>query len=236
MSLVSPVVLLRALGIGLAAIALAAGPALGACWGGAGGNPGAAYDNHADYSDGLRSTIDFEGATVGTGNAIVHPMQIIFSSGDFAGWGTARGIGVPGTNCDDDYTGWNTYLDGITFGEPFCEQDSGWPEYSGSDTNIVFKFSRGNCGALINWYRFYTEGNLITCEGFDGNNADYLTVGGEVIGTTSIKKIDIHYGDIERHRNYDDKWVNWSSGTKCEDSGYRIRKISDNDVWAEKVP
>lgn len=67
MWLVSQVVLLRAIGVGLAATALAAGPALGACWGGTGGDP--AQDGNAE------SAVAGAAGTSGCGEATMPEMD-----------------------------------------------------------------------------------------------------------------------------------------------------------------
>jgi len=86
-----------------------------------------------------RSVTRFESASVATGDAIVHPMQIAFGgSTDFTGWGTAKGVGVAG--CPDDHNGWNVHVDGDSFGDYFCRQEYG--QYDEGDPPVSLRIHR----------------------------------------------------------------------------------------------
>jgi hypothetical protein len=201
-------------------------------------NEGAFWQSGVSNARGLRADVDFVSAPAPNGRAIVHPMQIQFASGDFAGWGTAKGIGADGAagkpSCPDDYTKWSTYLDGRQFGDYFCQQLSSWPEYSGTDVGIPFKFSLGNGCTFSNVFRFYADGALITCADFNGIEG-MVSIGGEVIPAGSNLPLDHHYYHIDR-MDSSGNWQSLSGGSGCSNSGYRVRSVAGDDKWVEETP
>lgn len=202
------------------------------CWGGA--NVGAWWSQETSSYSGVRSEQDFESATVPTGTAIVHPMQVAMDNGDFLGWGTARGVGVD--NCADDYTAhWKVYIDGYKFGDYFCIQDFG--EIAGTATNQLFTLRYGDCNGT-NKYRAFLNGVRLSCQAINGSVADHLAAGSEVIGTTGQLHADIHYDDLSRYYAVTDNWSAWNSALAddCESEGYRVRVIAADDVWTEEIP
>ena len=158
-------------------------------------NERASWQSGVSNAKGLRADVDFVSAPAPNGRAIVHPMQIQFASGDFAGLGMAKGIGADGAagrpSCPDDYTKWSTYLDGRQFGDYFCQQLSSWPEYSkpmsASDSSSL---SATGC-TFSNVFRFYADGALIMCADFNGVEG-MVSVGGEVIPAGSNLTLDHH--------------------------------------------
>lgn len=161
-------------------------------------------------------------------------MQISFpTTGDFAGWGTYKGEQVD--DCPADFSGWNVYLDGEQFGNYFCKSYSSWPEYTGSDNGIPFKFSFGSGCTFSNVYRFYTEGNLIVCADFDGGaSGGSVSAGGETVPYGSDLHIDIHYYGLDRMTSGGD-WIDITGGGTCVDPGYRVRTIDPDDRWVEDI-
>jgi hypothetical protein len=186
---------------------------------------------------GVKSEQDFESATVPTGQAIVHPMQVVMANGDFLGWGTARGLGVSGTDCPDDYSAhWKVYIDGYKFGAYFCIQDFG--EIAGTANDQLFTLRYGDCNGYAK-YRAFLNGVRLSCHAINGSVATAgMYVGSEIIGTTGQLHADIHYGLLQRYYPNNDTWYAWGStyAVTCESAGYQTRIIAANDVWTEEVP
>ena len=206
------------------------------CWGPshAMGNPGASYSQYQVFNAGVRSEQDFESASVPIGTAVVHPMQILSITGDFIGWGTARGVGVD--DCPDDYSlGWQIYIDGYKFGVYFCRQQYG--SVAGAAQDELFTLRYGDCNGTDKWRAFH-NGVRKTCQAIDDDSAFYLAVGSEIIGTSSILHADIHFDDLSRYNPTNDFWYSWTSGAaaECESNGYRTRIIAADDVWTEEIP
>lgn len=63
-----------------------------------------------------------------------------------------------------------------------------------------------------------------------------VSAGGEAVtdGSASLH-IDVHHRDLE-YLSLSGLWHDWGIGTQCEDLGYRLRHISDANVWAEEIP
>lgn len=118
---------LLALNTGALLAVIVAGSVQATCYGG--GNEGAWRDDaHTSSSKGVRARFDHRSATpLSSVTAIVHPMQVDgWGSSDFIGWGTVKGVGVPGTSCGDNFTNnWDVYVDGYSFGVYFCNQTWG---------------------------------------------------------------------------------------------------------------
>ncbi len=221
--------------VGALAVTTGAGAA---CYG---PNRGADRQNFASYSDGAKAHVEFVSADVGTGKSLFHPMQLLFAN-DFIAVGTHRGSGTSGhaEDCPEDTTGWNVYVDGIINDVYFCRSLSSWPEFDAADDGQLFKIIRQSCGGAMQ-FQVFVNSTSLGCYDPDGNNADFLSAGGEFLEPvpgTNVKHIDIRYYDLMRHRNYDDTWVAWGStyAASCADLGYRVRVLASDDIWAEKEP
>lgn len=224
-------------GVALLSFAFVVQPVLAGCFG---SNNGAAY-SYDHYFTAARSVEDFVPATVQPGRAVVHPLQLISPTGvDFIGWGTAKGIGTSDSgaisNCPDDYNGWNVYVDGVSFTRYFCRQQYGSVGSTALDQEFKFSYGGTSCGdPNFDKWRFYLNGDLKSCQRINTDEGDIIAVGGEAIGSGS-QLIDIHFGALEWKSSATGNWYNWGSGSRCEDTGYRIRKHSDYNVHAEKIP
>lgn len=190
------------------------------------------------WVQGTRATVDLEGATTPSGKVIAHPLQASsFESGpDFIGWGTYKGEGV-GWDCPDDFLGWNVYVDGRAFGTYHCSLVG--VELLPAAQDNVFKVSYGYCPPLDrNMWRVFLNSTRYACRDMDDDFTDRVSAGGEAVhisGASSILHIDVHYHGLEV-LNSSGQWADWNSGTECQDAGYRLRRISDTNLWAEEVP
>jgi hypothetical protein len=200
-------------------------------------NEGAYWKNNANGSEGVRALVEFVDRTADSGHTIVHPMQVSYGAlGDFVGWGTYNGEG--NGLCSNDYSDWNSYVDGRSFDVYFC-RDAGLPTFTSADDGTSFRISQGYCGTyLVYWtFKFYAAGNLETCEAVDFESNPSLLVGGEVPAGTANQQVDVHYYNIDRQRTSDDAWVSWG-GTpeRCQDYHYRVRDLATDNVWVEAFP
>lgn len=211
---------------------LVAQPAL-ACYG---TNDGSSA-RYAVYGIGTKANVDLEYASVPAGRVVAHPLQVlIFLSSDFVGWGTYKGEGV-GQDCADAWSGWSVYVDGRAFGSYHCSLVGVVLSSSAQDQN--FKLSRGDCGPLGSGYwRAYLNFDRHACRRTDDDITDSVSAGGEAVrisGTSSVLHTDVHYQQLE-YLAQSSVWHDWGIGTACEDPGYRLRRISNTNVWAEEIP
>lgn len=203
-------------------------------------NEGASYGKSYANVKGLQSLVDHVNpGTQPNGTAIVHPSQIGGPDGvEFVGWGTARGEGtsVPGalSNCPDDYTNWNIYVDGVSFGKYFCRQQYGSLGYTAQDNYFRIEYGLASACDNANAWRFYMDGVYKTCQRNAASYGVFVAVGSEVIGTTSTLTADVHWGSLGWKSGTTGNWNWWGAGSTCENAGYQVRKITNYDVWTER--
>jgi hypothetical protein len=169
-------------------------------------------------SKGLQSTVDLVSGTPFDPNttAIVHPAQIASSSStDFVGWGTAKGVGVPGTDCATSTTSrWQVYVDGAAFGTYFCRQTYGSePDVA---SNQAVEIIHTTCSGSTRW-AFFWNGAQKTCQLFDGVSG-LPSVGGESIAHDP-QHIDVHYKALT-YRVLGGTWTPWSAASFCTNAPY----------------
>lgn len=215
--------------ITVAMLLVTATTALGApCYG---GNNGAARTLSTEpEAKGLQTVADLvPGMPFNpTVDAIVHPAQIGFPSGDFLGWGTAIGAG---TGDCPTYTGtrWQVYVDGYAFGAYFCRQSYGSEPASAPNQDIEFKHTV--CNGPTRW-AFYWNSTQKTCQLVDGVRG-MTSVGGESIGYDP-QHIDIHYKQL-KYRVLGGTWTPWHVGqTTCVSAGYKLVLNGFADVWVQE--
>jgi hypothetical protein len=226
--------LLCALALALSAQLIATDIVRAGCYG---SNEGAfrTYTGHL-YARGVRSTVDLYAATPLSGqSAIVHPLQLASSSSaDFLGWGTAKGVGTTGgsTNCPDDFSGWNVYVDGMAFGVYFCEQTYG--ALADTAQNQVFTIVHESSAGCAGAFDMYLNGVSKTCRVIDGTNGQ-VSAGAESIGTTETQLIDVHY-ESKNYNNPSTGWQPWGAQAGCANAGYRNRVLSSTNHYSEVAP
>jgi hypothetical protein len=223
---------LLALAIGALFAVLVAGTVQAGCYGGNLG--GWRADSHTSTSKGIRAVLDHRSATpLNSNTAIVHPTQIdgYGSATDFLGWGTVKGVGVPGTSCDDNFTSsWDVYVDGVTFGVYFCNQT--WGSVSNTAQNVRLTIQHmPSCNGGPRW-GMYWDGQLQLCKTIDAT-AGQGSAGAESIGTTATQDLEIEYEGLQYRRASDLAWVNWAPTSSCTNSGYVLTIIGPTEHWIE---
>lgn len=192
------------------------------------GNEGAERVYNYSQAQGTAAVVDLFAASVGSGRAIVHPNQVVSGTGgDFVGWGTAKGVGVGA--CPDDYTGWNVYVDGVSFGSYFCRQTYG--QLSDTATNNKFTIRYMNCSNGTAEWVFLLNNVEKTCAKMNASRGTPLS-GSESVNTTVTQNLKIHYEGLQFHNGT--SWANWgSSYSHCADPGYSVRTVSTTEFWVE---
>lgn len=206
-----------------------------------GSNSGAAYGFFHNVR-GTKAAIDLEDANlVGIQTTIVHPLQIVSTiTPDFIGWGTYRGYGthVSGalSNCPDDYSDWNIYLDGVSFGTYFCRVGYGAVGDAVQDKQL--KVTNHPSDTCTNIWRLYWQFELRACQEFNGYWGTSTAAGGEAANssalTSEIQHIDVHYGQLQYQGINTNDWHSWGESERCVEPYYRIRKLANDDIWAEE--
>ena len=205
------------------------------CWGGAGGNEGAwrAYVLSAN-GKGLQGREDLVSASPASGRAIVHPAQVSSSTtGDFVGWGTAKGEGV--ANCPDYFgSGWQVYKDGYAFNVYFCNQP--FATLAAAAQDQTFKMEWGTCpfSPYTAQWVLYWNGVAKTCQANSFSSTPAVVAGGESIGTTNIQTIDVHWQSMQ-YKSSSLVWTNWGTGSNCADPGYQVVLTNNTDFWTKSV-
>lgn len=150
--------------------------------------------------------------------AIVHLNQMAMASGDFVGWGTAKGVGVD--NCPT-YTGtlWYIYVDGYAFGIYFCRQGN-YGSLPPTADNQHFEILYTTCSGSTRW-AFYWNSTLKTCQAVDGSHGTAY-VGGESIGHDP-QKIDVRDNGLVYHVS---NWADWTASTTCTNTSFYHRVTS----------
>jgi hypothetical protein len=217
--------------VAVATLLLASTSAAATCY--SSDQEGAWRADHIYMSKGVRGRIDHRSATPAAGRAIVHPMQIDgYSDVDFLGLGTVKGIGVPGTSCDDNFTtSWDVYPDGFTDnGETyFCNQTWGSVSNTAQDVRLTIQFM-SSCLGVPRW-GFYWDGDILTCKTI-GATSGRGSAGAESIGTHVTQNLEVEYEVLE-YRTTSGTWNDWVPNASCADPGYQVTVISNTEHWIE---
>ena len=188
-------------------------------------------------SKGLQTTADLVAATPANPNTttIVHPAQIVAASGDFVGWGTAKGDGTHDpdaiSNCPT-YVGtrWQLYADGLTFDQYFCRQGAYGSEPN-TASNQDIEIIHTSCNGATRW-AFFWNGAQKTCQAINGVSGE-PNIGGESIGADP-QHLDIHY-KVLKYRILGGTWAAWHSGQiTCVSSGYLLTLNGFADVYVKE--
>lgn len=198
---------------------------------------GGGYSIGSVFNSGIRSSEDVEPGPVSSGQAIAHAIHLLSITDDWIGFGTMRGRGSRNpnaiTNCPDDYSsGWRLYIDGVKFEEYFCRHLG---STSGTLTNTEFKLKYvDDCNGTARWKASY-NGGFLTCQNINDDSAFHIAAQAEATGSTSPLHIDVHFDDLDWYSPTNDFWYSWGSGgTTCDDIGYVVRKLANDDVWIEE--
>ena len=198
---------------------------LAACFGPNEGAWAGNFDVPAAFvRQGIKGEMDHFAATPLAGAGIVHPTQIAASNGDFVGWGTAKGVGVPFTECGDNFTAsWEIYVDGTVNDVYFCKQDYG--SVSNTAQNQFFRIEYTTCpGDGQPKFVFYWNSAWKTCKTI-GADRGRVGAGSESTGTFSTQNLDVRYQAI-RQRNTSGTWAYLTSLYECElDAPYTIAPV-----------
>ncbi len=199
-------------------------------------NGGARYVTSAEYNYGLRSDIDFEAHTAPSGKTLVRRLEIRDPDTNRAmGWGTYKGAAW--AMCPADSSNWNVFafyhIDAV--GDR-CIRDDDFGAVSNNAQNVAMKLSWGSaCGSPGLW-RFYLHGDRKYCLSI----STIVPPGkGRVISrlepAATNANIDVRFTEIDRLKG-DGTWTSVSNATGCAGPTYRVREISADDVWLEKIP
>jgi hypothetical protein len=176
-------------------------------------------------------------ATV-NGTGYVHAAQVGFpNSGDFVAIGTSNGLGVPGSQCGNDYDpDWSIYTDGKIAGEGFCvlhQQDV----YQTND-NPSFSISRGFCpSASATRWLMSLGGVLWACYSLGQQQTDQVRGILETTGGSSVDRdIDVRFNGVEYRLNGASSFQDFGNGDPITDDNYMNDTISSTRFWEYKDP
>jgi hypothetical protein len=200
------------------------------------GNYGAAAWNVVT-TKGVKGVQDLNAANTINPNstAIIHPAQVgLTTSGDFIGLGTKTGKGTTGgvANCPTtDNTQWRTYVALSHLAPTFAMCTAVWRTTPPARHSRSCTPSAPRQDPIGGWHR--GNGVQQRCVNLNFTSGNRPSSGGESLGTAQIQNIDVYY----RGMKYCKPSVGWTDvGTigTCADTGYRIRKITNLDYWAER--
>ena len=81
-------------------------------------------------------------------------------------------------------------------------------------------------------WRIFTAGTRRDCLPEDRSYGQ-ASIQGAAWNPAQVRVVDVHFESIDRMKA-DGTWVSVSSGTSCDDTGYRVRTISNTNIWLEK--
>lgn len=172
--------------------------------------PDAAQAGEQAGADVYTSSVDFDawhgdheirtGPATVNGVGYIHGMQMDVGAqgGSFIAIGTSRGLGVPGTQCSDQYSGgWDIYTDGEIGGVYFCRIEE-LNAYNAGDT-AAFTLRWGDCpGAAQDRWLFFMGGPLRRCDNASSHTASRVMVMLETTGSSNVdRNLDVTYTNLE---------------------------------------
>ena len=197
------------------------------------------YRSSSSNFDGMkgRQGIRTDPSTV-NGVGYVHPSQMDIGAegGDFVAIGTAKGVGVAGTSCDDDYGGlWTVYTDGRIGGVWWCE-DLDVNAY-GPDTNPTFTIEYGWCpSASANRWLLFFDGTLWRCKAANPTTGSRTIVMLETTGSSTVdRNIDVKYSGLERSAP-GAGYVSWGTASQFIAPTYAIDQPTGTQINIYEPP
>lgn len=161
-------------------------------------------------------------ATPLTGRAIVHPTQIVTSTfTDFVGWGTYKGVPPPGTSCaTNSASTWNVYIDGIKFGNYFCQD--GYGTVANAAQNQFFRIEYTTCpGDGGTKWVFHWNSAWKTCLTINDDHGGPNAGAESAFNHSQTQTLTITYSAV-RTKDTSGSWINFGVLNPCDDPPYFV--------------
>lgn len=210
------------------ALLILASPLLAFCYG---SNQGGFVADGFYTRKGVKGEVDFTAATPLAGRAIAHPAQIGTSSfTDFVGWGTYKGLAPAGTSCaNNNASTWNIYIDGIKFGNYFCQDGYGTVANAAQDQFFRIEYTTCPGDGIAKWV-FHWNSSWKTCVTINDDHGGPSAGSESAFNHTQTQNLTILYSAI-RTKDTAGNWIDFGTQASCANSPYFV-VIYGSRSWA----